>query len=66
MSQSSIADFAAVRPADAGNDVQQRRLAAAAAADQHHLLAGGHAKFGDIEDRQWRPVRLDERLFHVA
>ena len=60
------ADLAAIRPADAGDDVQQRGLAAAAAADQHHLLAGGDVEFRNIEDRQRRAVGLDERFFDIA
>ena len=58
--------LAAVRPGDAGDDVQQRRLAAAALADQHHLLAGGDVELLDIEDRQGRAVGLGKRFFDVS
>ena len=60
------ADLAGVRPANAGNDVQQSGFATPAGPDQDHLLAFGDDKFGHIEYVQFRPVRLAEGLFDVS
>ena len=65
MSQSSIRTLPESGRLMPGDDVQQRRLAAAAAADQHHLLAGRHAKLGNIQHRQRSAIRLPKRLFQV-
>ena len=57
--------LALIRPADSGDDVQERCLSAPAGTDQHHLFAGTDMELWDIQDRQRAAVRLAKCLFYI-